>query len=607
MHKKLTIIAITAILLTSYAAVAVSPAVYESDAASNDYSYIGFGGELTAEKAILFLLQEEADDIFGDRTGDILEDLIENDNDITIEKVKDFLSVKYDINEFNIGGSVELWFNAKYNTTDMDMAFAFSGAISIDITLTDKSAGTKIIFDDVTLTCIGNGNIVYALGGEVNDSFYVNASGGIILDGKTNVPFDDDAPLKSEAEQFNYNIGFASDLTVSFPGSNAFGIAKEKGKCEADVTVNGSYGLTSNIPEIPTIVSYVASAKKVNINYDEEEGYEVMIGKIGFDLPLTATDKEELEDEIEDMQEDVPPSLIHNNSIKINESKYNEISSKILSLKSKTDSNLSKLDIKVTYLDVNGNKIAEKTAKFGTAIESIAYEGDVPEGKKFIGWSPDNAVAIKNSYIALGDIKMMPVFATVSEIGNVDEVLASNDIIIVSIDVGETAEIPLGKFEYGKTIIIEIRNGTEIVSKWTISGNKEAGTIDSLKLGVSMESAPDATSNVANGKKSIYLNFEANGKMPSDSSISYNVSNTYNDGTAVEIYHVEGEKVTKVAQRTVNNGFIDIPTTGFSGYLIQELESYSDSGSTIDIKTIAIAAVAIVVVAGVALMVIRRH
>lgn len=599
-------IAVTAILLTSCVAVAVSPTAYESDAASNNYNYIGFGGELTAEKAILFLLQEKADDIFDD--DDRLEDLIENNNDMTIDDIKNLLSLGYNINKFDINGSVELWFNAKYNTTDMDMAFAFSGAISISIDLTEKGAsGKKIIFDDVTLTCVGNGNITYALGGSVNDSFYVNASGAIILDGKTNVSLGDKILLKSEAEPFNYSIGFASDLTVTFPGSNAFETAKNNGSCDADVEINGSYGLTSNISKIPALVSYVSCAKKIHINYDTEDGYEVKIGKIGLDLPLTATDMEELEDEIEDMQENIPPALIHNKSIKIDESKYKDISSKILSLKSKTDSNLSKLDIKITYEDVDGNKIAEKTTKFGTAIESIAYEGTVPEGKRFIGWSPDKAMVVKNSYIALGDIVMKPVFATVSEIGDIDGILASNDIVIVSIDVGESADIPLGNFKYGKTIIIEIKNGTEIVSKWTISGNKETGAIDSLKLGVSIKSAPDATSNVANGKKSLYLDFEANGKMPSDSSVSYNVSSTYNDGTAVEIYHVEGEKITKVAQRTVNNGFVDIPTTGFSGYLLQELESPSDSGSTVDIKTIAVAVVAIVIVAGVALMIVRKH
>lgn len=609
MHKKLTIIAVTAILLTSCVAMAVSPSSYESDAASENYEYIGFGGELTAEAAILFLLQEEAEDIFGDDLGDELEDLIEGDKTLTIDDVKKYLGIKYSISKFSLGGSVEIWFNAKYNSTDMDMSFAFNGEISINIDMTDNISHNKIIFDDVTLACVGNGNIAYALGG-TNDSFYVNASGGIILDGKTNLTYDKNKEKISfgkESKPFNYNIGFASDLTVSFPNGDAFAEAKRTGYKEADINITGSYGLTSNIDGLQPLVSYVTNAKKVKISYDAEDGYEIKIGKLGIDLPLTATDKKELDEEIKDLNEDIPSSLIIGRSVKITESKYNEITSHILSLKSKASSNLSKLDVKVTYVDSDGKEIAKKTIPFGSPIEYIEYNGEVPEGKRFVGWSPNNAVAIKNSFIALGDITMKPIFATVVESGNIDNVLATDNIVVVSINVGESTEIPLGKISKEKMIIIEIKDGTEIISKWTITGDQKTGTIESLKLGVTVKTAPDSVSGMANGKKSIYLDFEAHGTMPGDSSISYNVSDTYRDGTNVEIYHVEEDKVTKVAQSVVNNGFIDIPTSGFSGYFIQELESAPESDSGINTTTIALAVVAVVIIAGIAFVAIRKH
>lgn len=608
MHKKLTIIAVAAILMISYTAVGITSG-YESDAASDEYSYIGFGGKLSAEQALVMVLQEHVDD---DDLG-FDDDLLDNPN-ITFDDIKKMLEVTYNIDKFEVGGSVELWFDAKYNSDELYMAFAASGSFSIGISMVNKiDPNKKIVFEDFTVTLLANGNISYALQKNTTGSIYVNMTGGILFDGKTNMVLDDDdIEFGKTVKPFEYSIAFACDVNVTFPTSETFEKAKAQSgtPVEIDVNINGSYGLATDITDkIPPLVSYTSASKKMTIKYENDEGYELSIGKIrGIELPLTATDKEELNEEIGDMEEDVPSALLIGNSIKITKAKYDEISSKIEELKSKTDSKLTKLDINVTYLDANGVELSKKTVPFGTPIPYIEYNGNVPEGKSFVGWAPDKAITVKGSYIALGNVEMRPVFATVTEPGDINTILATDNIVVVAIDINDNAvEIPLDKISSDKSIIIEIKNGTEIISKWSISGVADEGSIKSLKLGVSVETNhPTSVDGVANGKKSIYLNFEANGKMPSESSISYNVSGTYNDGTSVEIYHVEGDKVSKVGERTVSNGFVDIPTTGFSGYFIQEIGSESESDDGFPVYAI-VAVVAVAAIAVAAIVIIRKH
>lgn len=605
MHKKLTIIAVTAILMISYAAVGITG--YESDAASDEYNYIGFGGKLSAEQALVMVLQEYVDD---DDLG-FDDDLLDNPN-LTFDDIKKMLGITYNIDKFEIGGSVELWFDAKYNSDEMYMAFAASGSFSIGISMVNKiDPNKKIVFEDFTVTLLANGNISYALQKDTTGSIYVNTTGGILFDGKTNMMFDDDdMEFGKTVKPFEYSMAFACDVNVTFPTSETFEKAKAQSgtPVKVNVNINGSYGFATDIVDnLPSLVSYTSASKEMTIKYENDEGYELSIGKIrGIELPLTATDKEELNEEIEDMEEDVPSALLIGNSIKITKAKYDEISSNIEELKSKTDSKLTKLDISVTYLDANGSELSKKTVPFGTPIPYIEYNGNVPEGKSFVGWAPDKAITVKGSYIALGNIEMHPVFATVAEPGDINTILATDNIVVVTIDVNNTVDIPLDKISKDKSIIIEIKNGTEIISKWSISGDASEGSIKNLKLGVSIETNPASVDGVANGKKSIYLNFEANGKMPSESSISYNVSGTYNDGTSVEIYHVEGDKVSKVGERTVSNGFVDIPTSGFSGYFIQEIGSESESDDSFPVYAV-VAVVAVAIIAVAAVVIIRKH
>lgn len=605
MHKKLTIIAVTAILMISYAAVGITG--YESDAASDEYNYIGFGGKLSADQALVMVLQEYVDD---DDLG-FDDDLLDNPN-LTFDDIKKMLGVTYNIDKFEIGGSVELWFDAKYNSDEMYMAFAASGSFSIGISMVNKiDPNKKIVFEDFTVTLLANGNISYALQKDTTGSIYVNTTGGILFDGKTNMTFDDDdMEFGKTVKPFEYSMAFACDVNVTFPTSETFEKAKAQSgtPVKVNVNINGSYGFATDIVDnLPSLVSYTSASKEMTIKYENDEGYELSIGKIrGIELPLTATDKEELNEEIEDMEEDVPSALLIGNSIKITKAKYDEISSNIEELKSKTDSKLTKLDISVTYLDANGSELSKKTVPFGTPIPYIEYNGNVPEGKSFVGWAPDKAITVKGSYIALGNIEMHPVFATVAEPGDIDTILATDNIVVVTVDVNNTVDIPLDKISKDKSIIIEIKNGTEIISKWSISGDADEGSIKNLKLGVSIETNPASVDGVANGKKSIYLNFEANGKMPSESSISYNVSGTYNDGTSVEIYHVEGDKVSKVGERTVSNGFVDIPTSGFSGYFIQEIGSESESDDSFPVYAV-VAVVAVAIIAVAAVVIIRKH
>ena len=606
MHKKLTIIAVTAILMISYTAVGITTG-YESDAASDEYSYIGFGGKLSAEQALIMVLQEHVDD---DDLG-FDDDLLDNPN-LTFDDIKNMLGLTYNIDKFEIGGSVELWFDAKYNSDEMYMAFAASGSFSVGISMVNKiDSSKKIVFEDFTVTLLANGNISYALQKDTAGSIYVNTTGGILFDGKTNMVFDDDdMEFGKTVKPFEYSIAFACDVNATFPTSETFEKAKAQSgtPVKINVNINGSYGFATDITDkLPPLVSYTSVSKEMTVKYENDEGYELSIGKIrGIELPLTATDKEELNEEIEDMEEDVPPALLIGKSIKITKAKYDEISSKIEELKSKTDSKLTKLDIGVTYLDANGNELSKKTVPFGTPIPYVEYTGNVPEGKSFVGWAPDKAITVKGSYIALGDVTMHPVFATITEPGNINTILATDNIVVVVIDINNAVEIPLDRISSDKSIIIEIKDGTEIISKWSISGIAGEDSIKSLKLGVSVETNPASVDGVANGKKSIYLNFEANGKMPSESSISYNVSGTYNDGTSVEIYHVEGNKVSKVGERTVSNGFVDIPTSGFSGYFIQEIGSENESDDGFPVYAVA-AVVAVAVIAVAAVVIIRKH
>lgn len=271
----------------------------------------------------------------------------------------------------------------------------------------------------------------------------------------------------------------------------------------------------------------------------------------------------------------------------------------------------------VTFLDEEGDVDEESSMKVshGERIKlPILPNND--EDEKFVGWRTTLGGLEWNPVWGVkGDLTLEPIYIEVSDnleaaFTNLRSIGAGDAYITLTIE--DLEELNESDFEFQGTLYVDIVDEDEnVLYSWSInSSGDKIGKITNFKVeSDNTKLNDDIKKHVGNGK-SMYLNFSSSGPTPGLTTVKYNVSGVYEDGTELDVYFVHEDEegnvidVELVGTAMVSNGMVAFNANHFSGYVLSM--SILDSDKADLFLYVIIAVIAIVVIAAIAAVAYSR-
>lgn len=294
------------------------------------------------------------------------------------------------------------------------------------------------------------------------------------------------------------------------------------------------------------------------------------------------------------------------------------------SIKDAYNGAVSGLKFTVTY-NIDGEETTQLVAFNGFINPPAVLDNSA--GDKFIGWITEDETDWNPSWKVKGDLTLYPVYAksftVVSELIDhmqLDPFTPSYGYIRINGLDGLTDAFESDDFQFNGTMFIDVYDeNNNFLYSWKISNDNTAldpGTTMDLKIdGGNLTDAERSI--LSDGRHSgegnfTYINFAASGLMPGMTTVTYNVGDTFENGTVLQIYYVitDGDGniigLELVNNVTVVNGNAIFNLDHCSGYVLSEVIT-SDGGSNNTLLYIGIIVVAIVVIALAAMLVMRNR
>ena len=225
-------------------------------------------------------------------------------------------------------------------------------------------------------------------------------------------------------------------------------------------------------------------------------------------------------------------------------------------------------------------KVVKKTVKFGNPVEmtdDVKGFMNAPEGKVFIGWYAcvfeDGEFTIEfEGPNAIGmvtcDMKLVPVFADKKmSIEAIYDALDDQDEEEIFASLGNDDKFDATKLEGKDNVHIEISNDSTVGSvMWNFKGNNIGATGD-VKLGYT----------AAKEGSVVTVAFKHSGALPDGTSVTIDMSSSFDAGTVLKVYHiVNDEKTLVTGTATVGtDGKVTIPIASCSSYSFEANDAFS--------------------------------
>ena len=305
----------------------------------------------------------------------------------------------------------------------------------------------------------------------------------------------------------------------------------------------------------------------------------------------------------------VPEELLVGGSLKLDGDSKKTVSDAIDGIKKKY-SNSGDRTFEVKFLDVDDNVLQTKTVKYGGFVDlSSEYDDkilDTPDGKmKFIGWVNYDNIMWSENYPIKTNLVLEPVFAKIVESAPVDsDFKGTNDIFWnVSNNDNVLANTIANDLIYGgRALYISVTDEDgNVLYQWNLSGGYGT-TKGTIVPKVSATNTPDKAylQAVAEGKPTIYLDFNAHGEMPSNTTFRYYVGDTFSDGTTVVFYHDNTDRgiAEYSGKDVVKNGYVEMDLLHCSAYMLVGENVSNEESSSITMMVVGVVVViALLVVA----------
>lgn len=579
----MTIMAVAAMMLLSYSFLAIPSS--ETDASPGQdtgVEYFGYGGSLNAGQLYEFVAEDFGDDLIIPGMGQIdIEDALEmllgdDDYEDLLEDGRMNLFIKSilmgkgyrNITTATMDASGDVYILYSIDDDVISVSTAVKGEVSLDIDASGYN-DTRLIVDDGRLSILSYRNIEVSLDdrGDLR-SVYTTTSTMLKVDSYSNLVYDGGITVDKSERTIDIDTAFRTDSSIEFTEPVDLSAIKTRSKAvEAVVTIE--QGMTSNTPGFRDVIVNTSVPMTLRIMFDEDEfemeniSHDLQSLKIQSMLP-----------DLEFDHEDLPGRIM-----RIDSDKASQIEKKIDSLRKQAYDAMDDLKVTVTFTGADGSTLVTRQVGYGDTIPFVSYGGDVPSGMVFVDWVPADAVGLKNTYIAMGDIMMTPMFALEITgqygVGDIALALGTGSNVLMTVPINSDMVIPLTGVDEDSALIIDVVDGDRKVARWTIVGDT-AGCASSISIRVSQS---DLVPETMDGVNPIRLSFEASGKMPAGTVVSYNVAGIYGDGVTVEVFHVESDgRNVLVGRSLVDDGFVDIPAHHFSDYILQGYLG-SDSGN----------------------------
>ncbi len=293
------------------------------------------------------------------------------------------------------------------------------------------------------------------------------------------------------------------------------------------------------------------------------------------------------------------------------------------SIKGAYNGAVSGLEFVVTYDIGDEDDNPTQTVAFNGLIKPPTVPNN-SEDEKFVGWETDNGTEWNPSWGVKGDLTLQPIYAKsftgASELVTHMKSFLSTQYGYMKIDSADlTDAFESGDFDFRGTMFVDVYNGDNFLYSWKITNDGTAlDTNTTMKLNIDKDDLTDEQrKKLADGRNSgegnfMYIKFGASGTMPGTTTVTYNVGNTFNNGTNLQIYYVitDGEGniigLEPVRNATVVNGNAVFDIDHCSGYVLSEIIT-SDAEDSNTLLYIGIAAAAIILIIIAAVFVMRSR
>lgn len=654
MQKKTFAVAMCLIFCASCFSAAVSCADYESDAATVDFETgdaWGAGAHIDNKKAI-----------------EIVNGLIKNHGfefteDGYLAELNTILSlagIKSNLTRLNV--SAEAWCMQEIAEKSPngygirgDLAASAEIAISGSITTPniidddeyedffDLPPGTELRFEDLVI-----GAYAYADSYTYMDNSFAVTGGNFDLSvvvsiaGKTNFEITDDDELRvvngMKEQNLFLNLGIASDFSVSdnpihlLPPKDGMKYWKDECLVNATISanVNTNLPLDDGRPVNKEIRTSVTDEIEWKVSAEERNGILYITPELDLDDIEDSIDgivDVPVEDIVEAMtytypfekNTNIPNEILINGSLKLDADGKKTVREGIDKVKSRIDGSMDGITCTVKFLDTDGAVLETASVKYGDTVKlPTRYDGETvttPEGSKtFIGWIDEYGNVWKADYEVKGDLVLKPVFAkNIDDRKPVDSDFGDSDVINWDLsdddDFLEDA-ISNALISGNRTLFVSVsdENG-KILYQWKLTAGSD-GTVSTGTIvpKITALDTPDKKylADAADGSKTMYLDFSAQGKMPAGTTVMYYVGDVYSDGTEITVYYdnVSAGTADYAGKSIVRNGYAEIAIPHCSSYMLVGTPSGDGSDSPI---LIIIAAVIVIAIVAAAVMILRRN
>jgi len=297
------------------------------------------------------------------------------------------------------------------------------------------------------------------------------------------------------------------------------------------------------------------------------------------------------------------------------------------SIKGAYNGAVSGLEFVVTYDIGNEDDNPTQTVAFNGLIKSPTVPNNT-EDEKFVGWKTDNGTEWNSSWGVKGDLTLYPIYA--ESFTGANELISHMKSIplnpfdpqygYMKIDSAAlTDAFESGDFDFDGTMFVDVYDGDNFLYSWKITNDGTALDVNTtMKLNIDKDDLTDEQRKIlADGRNSgegnfMYIKFGASGTMPGTTTVTYNVGNTFNNGTNLQIYYVitdgEGNIIGLEAVRnaTVVDGNAVFDIDHCSGYVLSAMIT-SDAEDSNTMLYIGIAAAAIILIIIAAVFVMRSR
>ena len=275
--------------------------------------------------------------------------------------------------------------------------------------------------------------------------------------------------------------------------------------------------------------------------------------------------------------------------------------------------NLEKFD--VTFLDEDGEAVEGLALKASYGERITLPSLDDNEGMKFIGWRTQlGGIEWNPVWGVKGDLVLWPIFIEASD--NLEDAfsileLPDSESAYISLNIDNLEDLADIDFGFGGTLYVDIVDDEgNFLYSWSINSSVDTkGKITNFKVMSDDSKLDDVKEYVGNGK-SMYLNFSSSGQTPGMTTVKYNVSGTYEDGTELSVYFVHEDEegniigVELIETAIVSNGMVVFNVDHCSGYVLSMLSIDPDKQDLF--LYVVIVVVAIVLIAAIAVLLSRR-